>query len=100
MSTRVNGCICSEMVIQKVKNHLLSKDDNPRGYQIENISWQHESYYPVRKLYSEVMVTSTFQKKDGSQSQPKTKAVSIMHTYCPFCGLKFENTIESGDKQS
>lgn len=44
---------------------------------------QHQSYNPFEYV-------AVARKKDGTDAKPKTKTVSLYHSYCPFCGIKYE----------
>lgn len=44
----------------------------------------------LMRPYIEFEFTSTFEKKDKTRSKPKTRRINVLHTYCPFCGKRFE----------
>ncbi len=43
-----------------------------------------------KKLKTDFVYRSTFKKKDGTDSKPRPYHISLMFTYCPFCGKPYE----------
>lgn len=41
-------------------------------------------------LKTDFVVRTTFKKKDGSESKPKTSHMALIFTYCPFCGVQYK----------
>lgn len=44
-----------------------------------------------RQTYNEYEFIFSPIKKDGTLGKPKKKTVNIAHTFCPFCGEKYQN---------
>ena len=81
-------CDCIDKVIEKVKEKVVK--DKSNGYKIENIEFENCSWFPKRELYSNVILKTTFIKRDGNTSKPINEHISIFYTFCPFCGVKRE----------
>ena len=41
------------------------------------------------RLKTDIVFTTDFKKKDGSRSKPKKSHISLVFTYCPFCGKEY-----------
>ena len=50
-------------------------------------------------LKTDFIFKSTFKKKNGTDSKPKNNHVSIIYTYCPFCGVKYRKDSEEPDAE-
>lgn len=81
-------CDCIKTVKQAVIDKVSSNEHNPKCYKLEEVSWEHVTIFPKSRLYTNIMLRSTFEKKDGSTSKPRNEHVPIFFTYCPFCGEK------------
>lgn len=79
-------CDCISIALEKVKERVVK--DKTNGYKVQHIDFEHHSWYPETRLYSNVIMKTTFIKKDGSESKPINEHVSLFYTYCPFCGEK------------
>lgn len=42
------------------------------------------------RLKTEFVYKTTFTKKDGSESKARKHSASLLFTYCPFCGVKYD----------
>ena len=62
------------------KGHLT-----PAGFQIKKNS------ISARTTTSEYEFTFAPKKKDGTIGKPKKQTVTIVHSFCPFCGEKHNN---------
>ena len=83
-------CDCINKVKQMVADKVSSNERNPKGYKIDDIKWEHCTIFPKSRIYTNLMLRTTFEKKDGSTSKPRNEHVAIHFSYCPFCGEKFE----------
>lgn len=88
----MSGCNCIKDVTERLVKHK-QENSTISGYNIESALFDNVSIYPTVRMYSECNVSSTFTKKDGSTSNPKTEKVSIFFNFCPFCGVKYENKL-------
>jgi hypothetical protein len=87
----VQDCDCVKSVENKVIDMINNQKDKYKDYKVINSEWEHCTIYPVQRLYCNYMIKYTFQKKDGSVSQPRNEHVRINFNYCPFCGKKYES---------
>jgi hypothetical protein len=89
-TTTKPDCKCINEIPELIKKQQLEKPNNPDGFKIVESSWENFSLFPKTRLLTKYEVTSTFTKKDGSTSRPKKNQVTIMFSYCPFCGHEFD----------
>lgn len=82
-------CTCLKDSLETIKKSIEENKTKPKGYKILQIDWEYKSWYPVVRPYFNVIIKSTYAKKDGSESRSKYEHVSIFPTYCPFCGKKY-----------
>lgn len=85
-------CNCMKDIESKVKEHVLSQETNPKGFEIVSSGWERATWYPKKRLYTHIILESRFEKKDGIISKPRNGHVAIHFSYCPFCGKKYEET--------
>jgi hypothetical protein len=87
---KAKECDCISKVAEKIKTKIAAdKAKSENGYKLLGGEWEHHSWHPNNRLYSNYVIESTFQKKDGSASRPKKDSISIFYSYCPFCGKQF-----------
>lgn len=85
-------CDCLKETAKLIIDKISSKETNPKGYKIIQGDWEHKSWYPKVRLYSNYIILETvFEKKDGTTSKPRKEHVAIYYSYCPFCGKKYED---------
>ena len=90
--TITTDCDCFSKVAENIKAKVTSDESKKqKGYNMLKGNWEHRSIYPKVRLYSDFIIESTFEKKDGTTSKPKKENVSIFYSYCPFCGKPYEN---------
>lgn len=86
-------CNCLEKSEKLIQEKLTEKNTaKDSSYKIVNGKWERQSFYPVTRLYSDYIIESTYQKKDGSASKPKKQSIAILYSYCPFCGIEYPNS--------
>jgi len=61
-----------------------------KGYEIEKSYWDNCSIFPEERLYVNLIVKYSFEKKDGSRSLVKNSHIRVYFDYCPICGIKLE----------
>lgn len=84
---KAKECDCISKVAENIKTKITAdKSESLKGYKLIEGNWEHYSFYPKVRLYSNYIIESTFEKKDGTTSKPKKDSVSIFYSYCPFCG--------------
>lgn len=87
---KTKECDCITEVAKKIQKKITADQTvKQKGYKLLNGKWDHSSFYPKVRLYSNYIIESTFEKKDGSTSRPKKDHVTIFYSYCPFCGQAF-----------
>jgi len=87
---QMEECDCISKVAENIKAKITAdQTEKQKGYKMLNGNWEHHSWYPKVRLYSNYIIESTFEKKDGSTSKPRKDHVSIFYSYCPFCGKPF-----------
>lgn len=82
------NCTCIDDLLEKVKQRDLSEDKR-NGYQVDRIYFEGQSILS-KKLSANVLIKSSFVKKNGERSRLINKHAVIMFNYCPFCGQKYE----------
>lgn len=83
-------CDCISKVADTIKQKVTEdQNEKQNGYKLIEGNWEHHSWYPKHRLYSNFIIESTFTKKDGTTSKPKKDHVSMFYSYCPFCGKQF-----------
>lgn len=67
------------------QKHRKDKLDNPRllhvSYHFGNVSYM--------STYNELQYECTPRKSDGTMGKTIKKTLSMMHSFCPFCGEKY-----------
>lgn len=56
-------CDCIKTVKQAVIDKISSNERNPKGYKLEEVAWEHVTIFPKSRLYTNIMLRSTFEKK-------------------------------------
>ena len=87
------SCDCIKEVEAKSLNRI--KDKNP-GWDVDKTNrWDDTGLMPVTHLFGygdsvafEFKYRYTFKKVNGQTSNPRTGKISIIPTFCPFCGRK------------
>ncbi len=93
---KAKECDCIPKLAENIKEKIKKdKSERVKGFNLIKGNWEHYSFYPKTRLYSDFIIESTFEKKDGSTSKPKKDSVSIFYSYCPFCGKRYPETKES-----
>lgn len=85
-------CNCIKEIEEKTFQVIQYQNDgeftkgniNPSSFPIVNNQFKN------RQTHSEYEFTFAPKKKDGSIGKSKKKTVNIMHSYCPFCGEKYQ----------
>jgi len=85
----MEGCNCMKEVADKCKEHMSQKEINTSGFKICESDWENKTWFPVNRLYANFIIKSTFTKKNGSESIPKSSHVTVLFSYCPFCGKPY-----------
>lgn len=95
------ACNCIDQVKEKLHAHLMQ--DVPEGSEIagrwDGTGWDNEVYSLGPKMGVHVMLNYKLAyrapKKDGSMAKNLTrKEVKMKMTYCPLCGVKYEEEQE------
>lgn len=93
----MNNCSCIKDTEEKAIAHF--KDKNP-DWEIEPLNhWEGTGLQPISymmggrgdTIHLDLKMRYTFTKTNGQRSALKSKTVSIMPNFCPFCGIKFED---------
>ena len=82
-------CNCIAESKKHILEHLVKNTRNPKGYKIVESDFDNCSIFPKNRLYVNLIITSTFTKKDGATSRPRKQETPVFFTYCPFCGIKY-----------
>lgn len=83
-------CSCMATVSEKIKTHIISDQaKKQKEYKLVSGDWENATFYPKVRPYSNFIIKSTFQKKDGTTSKPVNSHVGIHYTFCPFYGEKY-----------
>ena len=90
-----NDCDCLKMVAENIKEHVLATKQK-KGFKLIDGKWEHQSFYPKTRLYSNYIIESTFEKVNGQTSRVQNSHMAIFYSHCPFCGKKYENKKEEG----
>lgn len=88
MSTQ--SCNCIEEIKKKILDQANEKGKAVKGYKIKNSYFEHSSFYPKLRLYSNFIIDYTFEKKDGNESRVQHQHAAILYSFCPFCGQKLQ----------
>ena len=92
MNEELKDCNCISKLAEDIKAQITtSQTQKQKGYNLIRGKWENLNWFPKFRLYSNYIIESTFEKKDGSTSKLKKDHVVILYTYCPFCGNKFPN---------
>ena len=85
------GCDCINIISKDIVERAEKDPERPKGFRILRSGFDQVAIFPDTpdtRTYSSYIIKSTFEKKDGTESRPKSSSVMIVHTYCPFCGTK------------
>jgi hypothetical protein len=87
--TEKKDCDCLSKVAENIKEKIAKDDKKQKGYKILEADFEYKSWFPKVRLYSNFIIKSTFEKKDGTTSRPQNEHINIFYSYCPFCGKPF-----------
>ena len=82
------GCDCIKYLGNAIQDRANKDPERPNGFKIIESGFDQVTIFPDTRTYSSYIIKSTFKKKDGTESRPKSSSVMVVHTYCPFCGIK------------
>ncbi len=91
-------CTCIADVTKKVTDHVKKElDKNNEAVSLVNDGeLGHAALIfssPMAiKLHSIHELRYTFQKRDGSRSTEKVKKTNVMFSFCPFCGVPYDDS--------
>lgn len=88
---KIMACNCIKTLPESLVDLLNQNEDKPEGFKVLDSKWEHILIYPQKSLYVNFLVRSTFQKKDGKESKPRTESYMVPFHFCPFCGNKYED---------
>jgi len=93
----MSGCKCFSNMLDKVKEQLMPQI--PEGATEVDFRWQDATFFLDGGDYSpvnpKVQVKYRKPKKGGGHAKSVTKdSISILCTYCPFCGRKLDKDSE------
>lgn len=83
-------CNCIKEAKDKIIEYMNNNTKKPKGFKVISTRWERSTIYPKVRLYSNHIIQSTFTKKDGTESRPVNDTIAIHFTYCPFCGIKYQ----------
>jgi hypothetical protein len=83
-------CNCINEGLEKIKQLIIAEKGQLKGFKVESIDWEHRSWYPKVRLYSNIIADYTFEKKDGTRSRTQHMHSPVIYNYCPFCGQKIK----------
>jgi len=84
------NCDCLKKVSELAVKHVTDTS-TLKSFKVKDFRWKNSSIYPKQRIYSVIELNYTFERVDGNESKTKNDSISIFYTYCPFCGLKYEN---------
>lgn len=90
MKKQPKDCGCLEKVAENIERKVKNDNKDVKGFCIIEGGFEHKSWYPFSRLYSNYIVKSEQLKKDGTLAKPKNSHINIFYSYCPFCGKEFK----------
>lgn len=85
-------CNCLEIIKKNVIDYAEKQRNNPKGYKVIDGHFENQSIFPVKRIYTNFIIKSTFTKKDETTSKPRNEHMNLFFNYCPFCGKKISDT--------
>lgn len=84
-----NDCDCMKNVPEMIKGKIAEMNKQTKGFNLIESDFESHSYYPKVRLYVNFKYKYSFQKIDGTPSNPKSDKMAIYFAYCPFCGKEY-----------
>lgn len=85
-------CDCVKEIEKKSEQSIQEQTPKALISKVEFVdrSFVFDKKVPRLATHSTVEYRHQFTKANGELSKPRTKKVMLLHSFCPFCGEKYE----------